>query len=105
MPKTPLKSARRGACGHVDDADASPTCPTGEQKQKKRTYDVLPKPDNLIRYRQAFCPTPWIDSLEALDAPGTHYWKRGSSQPPFALEHDLIRPFGRRFSLPLRPDR
>jgi len=20
--------------------------------QKKRTYDVLPKPDNLIRYRQ-----------------------------------------------------
>jgi hypothetical protein len=26
--------------------------PTGEQKQKKRTYDVLPKPDNLIRYRQ-----------------------------------------------------
>jgi hypothetical protein len=26
--------------------------PTGEQKQKKRTFDVLPKPDNLIRYRQ-----------------------------------------------------
>ena len=26
--------------------------PTGEQKQKKRTYDALPKPDNLIRYRQ-----------------------------------------------------
>jgi len=25
--------------------------PTGEQNQKKRTYDVLPKPDNLIRYR------------------------------------------------------
>jgi hypothetical protein len=29
-----------------------PTPPTGEQNQKKRTYDVLPKPDNLIRYRQ-----------------------------------------------------
>jgi len=25
--------------------------PTGEQNQKKRTYDVLPKPDNFIRYR------------------------------------------------------
>src|SRR5271166_5884035 len=23
-----------------------------EQNQKKRTYEVLPKPDNLIRYRQ-----------------------------------------------------
>jgi hypothetical protein len=23
-----------------------------EQNQKKRTYDALPKPDNLIRYRQ-----------------------------------------------------
>src|SRR5208337_2565552 len=26
--------------------------PTGEQNQKKRTFDVLPKPDKLIRYRQ-----------------------------------------------------
>src|SRR5271166_3660216 len=25
-----------------------------EQNQKKRTYEVLPKPDNLIRYRQTF---------------------------------------------------
>ncbi|RBP09657.1 hypothetical protein DFR50_1211, partial [Roseiarcus fermentans] len=25
--------------------------PTGEQNQKKRTFDVLPIPDNLIRYR------------------------------------------------------
>jgi hypothetical protein len=23
--------------------------PTGEQNQKKRTFDALPKPDNLIR--------------------------------------------------------
>jgi len=29
-----------------------PTRPTGEQKQKKRTDDGLPKPDNFIRYRQ-----------------------------------------------------
>ena len=26
---------------------------TGEQNQKKRTFDVLPKPDKLIRYRHA----------------------------------------------------
>jgi hypothetical protein len=32
-----------------------PTPPTGEQNQKKRTYVVLPKPDNFIRYRQ---PSP-----------------------------------------------
>ena len=29
-----------------------PTPPTGEQKQTKRTFDVLPKPANLISYRQ-----------------------------------------------------
>ena len=37
---------------------ASPTLrfahmPTGEQNQKKRTFDVLSKPDKLIRYRQS----------------------------------------------------
>jgi hypothetical protein len=37
----------------VDDVP-SPTSHTGEQKQKKRTFDVLPKPDNLIRYQQRF---------------------------------------------------
>jgi hypothetical protein len=26
--------------------------PTGEQNQKKRTNNALPKPDNFIRYRQ-----------------------------------------------------
>ena len=37
----------------VDGLDKSPTCPSRtEQKQKKRTFDVLPKPDNLISYRQ-----------------------------------------------------
>jgi hypothetical protein len=33
-----------------------PPCPQSheaEQNQKKRTFDVLPKPDKLIRYRQA----------------------------------------------------
>jgi hypothetical protein len=29
-----------------------PTPPTAEQKQKKRTFDVLPNPANLISYRQ-----------------------------------------------------
>ena len=49
--KTPPKSARWRACGNVDNANALPTVPQGEQKQKKRTFDVLPKPDKLIRYR------------------------------------------------------
>ncbi|MGA8585488.1 MAG: hypothetical protein WB715_16935, partial [Roseiarcus sp.] len=39
-------------CGNVDNAHALPTVPQAEQKQKKRTFNVLPKPDNLIRYRQ-----------------------------------------------------
>jgi hypothetical protein len=50
--KAPLKSARRQACGNVDNASALPTVPQAEQKQKKRTYVALPKPDNFIRYRQ-----------------------------------------------------
>jgi hypothetical protein len=29
------------------------------EKQKKRTYDVLPKPDNLIRYRQSLLRESW----------------------------------------------
>jgi hypothetical protein len=36
----------------VDNASALPTVPQAEQNQKKRTSDVLPKPDKLIRYRQ-----------------------------------------------------
>ena len=39
-------------CGRHGQASGLPTPPTGEQNQKKRTFDVLPKPDNLIRYRQ-----------------------------------------------------
>jgi hypothetical protein len=39
----------------VDGMDKPPACHPAheaEQKQKKRTFNVLPKPDNLIRYRQ-----------------------------------------------------
>ncbi|MGO9237358.1 MAG: hypothetical protein ACLP4V_25975, partial [Methylocella sp.] len=36
-------------CGQGKRLDHSPT---GEQKQKKRTFDVLPKPAKLISYRQ-----------------------------------------------------
>ena len=50
----PLKSAqRRRTCGR---RFAPPTFPQGEQNQKKRKYDVLPKPDKLIRYRQILHP-------------------------------------------------
>jgi len=53
MRKTPLKSARRRNPGDGMDKPV-PTPLTGEQKQKKRTCDVLLKPDNLIRYRHFF---------------------------------------------------
>jgi len=33
--------------------------PTGEQKQKQRTFDALPKPDKLIRYRQELSSFPF----------------------------------------------
>jgi hypothetical protein len=36
----------------MDKPSACPPRPQEEQKQKKRTYVVLPKPDKLIRYRQ-----------------------------------------------------
>jgi hypothetical protein len=39
----------------VDGMDKPPACPPrprGEQNQKKPTFDVLQKPDKLIRYRQ-----------------------------------------------------
>ena len=37
----------------MDKPLACPPPPTGEQNQKKRTFDVLPKPDNSIRYRHS----------------------------------------------------
>jgi hypothetical protein len=51
-PDAPLKSAQRRACGRHGQASGLPTPPTGEQNQKKRTFDPLPKPDKFIRYRQ-----------------------------------------------------
>ena len=49
-PFAPLKSARRRASvDGMGQAYGSPAPPTAEQKQKKRTFDVLPKPDNFIR--------------------------------------------------------
>ncbi|MFZ0605747.1 MAG: hypothetical protein WAN05_31090, partial [Roseiarcus sp.] len=39
-------------CGRHGQAFGLPNPPTAEQNQKKRTLDALPKPDNLIRYRQ-----------------------------------------------------
>src|SRR5260370_15232264 len=45
------ESARRPAYGDVD-GQAPTHEPTGEQNQKQRTFDVLPKPANLISYRQ-----------------------------------------------------
>src|SRR5579863_10543027 len=47
-PEKPLESAQRPACGNVDNAKGVAHSPTGEQKQKQRTFDVLPKPANLI---------------------------------------------------------
>jgi hypothetical protein len=36
--------------------DKAPPCPQSHRrtKDKKRTFDVLPKPDKLIRYRQGW---------------------------------------------------
>ena len=51
LHKKPPKSARRLACGRPGQVFDLPTPPTEEQKQKQRTYDVLPKPANLISYR------------------------------------------------------
>jgi hypothetical protein len=46
----------------MDKPSGLPTPPTGEQKQKKRTSDVLPKPDNFIRYRQRLPPQRFLSS-------------------------------------------
>jgi len=47
----PPKSARRPQPVDMWTTLRLAHMPTGEQNQKKRTFDVLPKPDNLIRYR------------------------------------------------------
>ncbi|WP_290546736.1 hypothetical protein, partial [Aestuariivirga sp.] len=50
-----LNPLSRNTCGNVDKA---PPCPQSHRrtKDKKRTFDVLPKPDKLISYRQPARP-------------------------------------------------
>ncbi len=45
--KKPPESARWRACGRHEQVKDLTTPPTGEQKQKQRTYDVLLKPANI----------------------------------------------------------
>jgi hypothetical protein len=52
MKNEPLKSARRRGLWKCGQGIRLAHSPTAQQNQKKRTYDVLPKPDNFIRYRQ-----------------------------------------------------
>ena len=53
MRKTPLKSARRRDCLWTSGRRFASSTSPQEQNQKKRTFDVLPKPDNSIRYRHS----------------------------------------------------
>src|SRR5258708_16506367 len=48
----PLESARRRPVEMWTTRKSVAHSSTGEQKQKQRTFDVLPKPANLISYRQ-----------------------------------------------------
>src|ERR1700689_4876737 len=58
--KTPPKSARRRASWTAwTSLRLAHPAHEAEQKQKKRTYVVLPKPDNLIRYRQHLFSADW----------------------------------------------
>lgn len=65
--RLPLKSARRRACGRHGPVYDLPTPPTGEQKQTKRTFDVLPKPANLCPFE----PEPTAAPLYARTRSGT----------------------------------
>jgi hypothetical protein len=59
-------------------ASGLPTPPTGEQKQKKRTFRVLPKPHNLIRYRQRLPSEPFpFDSINP---------KAARSKAPYSIK-------------------
>ncbi|WP_290545005.1 hypothetical protein, partial [Aestuariivirga sp.] len=59
-----LNPLSRNTCGNVDKA---PPCPQSHRrtKDKKRTFDVLPKPDKLISYRQGQCHCPCADAGQA----------------------------------------
>jgi hypothetical protein len=64
--------------------------PTGEQNQKKRTVDVLSKPDNLIRYRHgrprdAAWITPAAPSMESSTLCGDPAPAPTPATPPDAM--------------------
>jgi hypothetical protein len=69
--KTPPKSARRRASWTAwTSLRLAHPAHEAEQKQKKRTYVVLPKPDNLIRYRQEL-----IEKVSVADDRGSQYFR------------------------------
>src|SRR5580693_4442090 len=56
LSNAPLKSAqRRDLWTAWTSLRLAHPAHEAEQKQKKRTNHVLPKPDNFIRYRQILC--------------------------------------------------
>jgi len=63
MKKKSRLNPLAAGCGNVDKASAL-TQSTGEQKQKKRTFDVLPNPAKLISYRQLEDFAVSIDDVE-----------------------------------------
>jgi hypothetical protein len=71
----------------VDKSDDLTPPPTGEQKQKKRTFDELPKPDILIRYQQLLFPR----CGERRQVFAIVNFKRGLRRTPRAL-HNLRAP-------------
>src|SRR5271156_2355570 len=74
MPKTPLKSARRRASWTAwTSLRLAHPAHEAEQNQKKRTSDVLPKPDNLIRYRHELV-------MPAAEAGTFRSWLSGQTQ-------------------------
>ena len=66
----------------MDKANALPTVPQGEQKQKKRTFDVLPKPDKLIRYHDYHTLDCHTQPLLApfLAQRGYRVWTKGTAR-------------------------
>jgi hypothetical protein len=57
---------------------------TGEQNQKERTFDVLPKPANLISYRQSLVSVrEQIESFESVSDPLLNSLNPLPFSPPF----------------------
>ena len=63
LPRDPLRRATPAICGQA--SKRRPQAPQGQQqKQQKRTTDVLPKPDNLISYRHT--STRWLSQRRSI---------------------------------------